>query len=508
MDVFDLLTQIVPLQFIAFGAIYFTLIFYGTSKWKKYLGYEKGIFSAMSGAVIWIFFIVPISLFFKTLEIFQKEPLEIKYNDLFQYSLYNSFQYQYIFYVVLIYIVSWKLVSNKPLRDNKTFLNTTENLIIAIVSLLAIADYALLIAFSFSAYQEYLSHFIESSLLLILLFLFYLIFLKTVSTEEDLLAYIKNRCASLSQYFKNKKLTVFIILIFIFIPTSAALTGKFFLKTTAQIVEEKTNYLFITNTTVISPNYWQELRSLFYWDEIPGNDSEKLIEFLEERYGLEWVKNAEIEKIDENKEINISTGKNFISLRLNNEKSKINLKIDDGRTDEFIVKTEDNRLDVYVFDISGNYRVEQNISIKFGLIPWTKIKPNITFQDINGNFMNVQDYDFATGYLYEKDIPFNTKYVQLMGIKKGYVPQFYILEIKDLNDTIQRWDIKFNNTNSYPIDIFAIKLVTNGLKYINCSTRDMPLPDVAGDVIDHVNIPSDPSKIYSNWSITLYFEKI
>jgi flagellar biosynthesis protein FlhG len=86
---------------------------------------------------------------------------------------------------------------------------------------------------------------------------------------------------------------------------------------------------------------------LFSWDEIPGNDSERFIEFLIEKFGIDWVKIARIEKIDDNKTIRVSTEKKSLSLRLNDGKTKVNLQIDDGRADEFVVKTKNGKLNVY-----------------------------------------------------------------------------------------------------------------------------------------------------------------
>lgn len=87
---------------------------------------------------------------------------------------------------------------------------------------------------------------------------------------------------------------------------------------------------------------------LFCWEKIQENDSEGLMEFLIQKFKLniDWVKTAKIEKIDDN-EINISEGKNSISLKLNDKKTKVNLKIDDGTTDELIVRMENSNLNVY-----------------------------------------------------------------------------------------------------------------------------------------------------------------
>lgn len=81
---------------------------------------------------------------------------------------------------------------------------------------------------------------------------------------------------------------------------------------------------------------------LFSWNEIPGNDNVRLIEFLNRHFAVEWIKTAEFEKIDGGRVINMSAGKNHLSLSLNDEKTKANLKIDGVRTYEFIVKTTKN----------------------------------------------------------------------------------------------------------------------------------------------------------------------
>ncbi len=89
---------------------------------------------------------------------------------------------------------------------------------------------------------------------------------------------------------------------------------------------------------------------LFSWDEVPGNDSGRLIEFLKQEFGISWVETAKIEKIDNGRSIRVTAEKNYLSLVLNNEKAKVNLKIDDGRSAEFIVKSENGKLNIQVED--------------------------------------------------------------------------------------------------------------------------------------------------------------
>ena len=90
-----------------------------------------------------------------------------------------------------------------------------------------------------------------------------------------------------------------------------------------------------------------DIEYLFSWDKVPGNDSGILIEFLNRHFTIEWVKTAEIEKIDGGRGIKVSTGKNSLLLSLNDEKTKVDLKIDDAITYEFIAKTENSKLNIY-----------------------------------------------------------------------------------------------------------------------------------------------------------------
>ncbi len=86
---------------------------------------------------------------------------------------------------------------------------------------------------------------------------------------------------------------------------------------------------------------------LFSWDNITKNDDMRLIEFLKDRFNIEWVKKENISKTEDCKTIIVSNKEKSLSLKLNDEKTKVNLKIDDGRVDEFAVKTENGELNIY-----------------------------------------------------------------------------------------------------------------------------------------------------------------
>jgi predicted phosphodiesterase len=86
---------------------------------------------------------------------------------------------------------------------------------------------------------------------------------------------------------------------------------------------------------------------LFNWNEIPGNDNSKLTYFLKQNFGIDREREAEITKIDGENTIKVDTGNKTIFLKLNNEKTRVKIEIDDKRSDELIVDSENGKLNLY-----------------------------------------------------------------------------------------------------------------------------------------------------------------
>jgi hypothetical protein len=102
---------------------------------------------------------------------------------------------------------------------------------------------------------------------------------------------------------------------------------------------------------------------LFSWGNVPGKDNGKLVEFLEQKYGVDWVRTAKIEKKD-NSEIKIFTEKNFLSLKLNTENTKVTLTINNIKTDEFIVKKENDKLNIYKDIEQEKQDIKRGVKVK------------------------------------------------------------------------------------------------------------------------------------------------
>jgi len=102
---------------------------------------------------------------------------------------------------------------------------------------------------------------------------------------------------------------------------------------------------------------------LFNWDNVPGKDDGRLIQFLEQKYGVDWIRSAKIEKFDNN-EIRVFTEKNSLSLKLDNENTKVTLSINNIKTDEFIVKTENSKLNIYNDVEQEKQDIRQGVKVK------------------------------------------------------------------------------------------------------------------------------------------------
>lgn len=98
---------------------------------------------------------------------------------------------------------------------------------------------------------------------------------------------------------------------------------------------------------ILSPNLGCpkliSIKEVFSWDEKDIN----IKEFLIQKFGFDWIRTAKIEKFNNGMTIMVSGGKKFISMGLNNEKTTVNVKIDDGRITKFISRSENGKLNIY-----------------------------------------------------------------------------------------------------------------------------------------------------------------
>ncbi len=108
---------------------------------------------------------------------------------------------------------------------------------------------------------------------------------------------------------------------------------------------------------------------LFSWENVPGNESHGLLNYLNNDLHIDWVENAQITKDEKNITISVFTNENSMEIMLYNE--TILLKRDRGyETYDLWVKEENGTHNVYnkkygnKYDISERYYAVYNFSIK------------------------------------------------------------------------------------------------------------------------------------------------
>ncbi|MCZ7399252.1 MAG: hypothetical protein O8C62_06150 [Candidatus Methanoperedens sp.] len=140
---------------------------------------------------------------------------------------------------------------------------------------------------------------------------------------------------------------------------------------------------------------------LFSWENVPGNESHGLLNYLKNDLQISWVENAQITKDEENKTIRVFTNENSIEIMLSNE--SVLLKRDRGyERYDLWVKEENGTHDVYnkkrgnKYDISERYYAVYNLSIK-------------------NNGSNTIDFKLNGLHLHEGDRIFNTSTLEPYG---------------------------------------------------------------------------------------------
>ena len=115
---------------------------------------------------------------------------------------------------------------------------------------------------------------------------------------------------------------------------------------------EQTAREYVSQSTVYLVSHLTQLytsRPIFSWDNVPGDDVKKLIEFLKQRLTLQ-LDNPRVEKVSDGKAIRIISGKDSLHILLDENRKKASLIMNDGIVYEFICKKEKDQLIIY----SGN----------------------------------------------------------------------------------------------------------------------------------------------------------
>ncbi|MGP8322689.1 MAG: multiheme c-type cytochrome [Methanosarcinaceae archaeon] len=94
---------------------------------------------------------------------------------------------------------------------------------------------------------------------------------------------------------------------------------------------------------------WKKGFMLFNWDSVPGDDSEKVINLLKDKFHLDWAENAVVSKSADGKTILVSNDGNSAEIMMNATEENVTVKMSDGRTHDLKVKMEKETQNIYGF---------------------------------------------------------------------------------------------------------------------------------------------------------------
>jgi hypothetical protein len=137
---------------------------------------------------------------------------------------------------------------------------------------------------------------------------------------------------------------------------------------TRSSIEENIPEIKITSFSSIYLHDNNEDIYLFSWENVPGNESNGLLNYLKNDLHISWVESAQITKDKENKTIRVFANENSIEIMLYNE--IVLLKRDRGYENYNLwVKEENGTHNVYnkkygnKYDISERYYAVYNLTL-------------------------------------------------------------------------------------------------------------------------------------------------
>jgi hypothetical protein len=145
---------------------------------------------------------------------------------------------------------------------------------------------------------------------------------------------------------------------------------------------------------------------LFSWDNVPGNESHILSDYLMNDLGIDWVSNAEIIKTDDNNTIHFFTPNNSLELKLADDKNTILIT---PNHIQLKVKKEDSRLCVYKVEKNGSktgYNFTERYYAVYGL-------------SIKNNGSNNLDFKLNEFHVCDGDRIYNTTILDPYGFSIG-----------------------------------------------------------------------------------------
>ena len=191
-------------------------------------------------------------------------------------------------------------------------------------------------------------------------------------------------------------------------------------------------------------------KCLFGWDNIPGEDSEKLASYLRKGHDIDWVESEDLHKSEDGKTIHSSNDKNSLKIMIDEKKEKGTLEINNARIYDLKVKKENGKLNIYeiknyknmyhIHTVSNNYKSGIN-EIKDLLRRGIDLNRNPNLNGILDRLaFSMQYYLFYGGYEQMESVK-----KHLDHITKNFDEQYcisldqFICEISRMCDKIDRY---------------------------------------------------------------------
>lgn len=92
----------------------------------------------------------------------------------------------------------------------------------------------------------------------------------------------------------------------------------------------------------------------FSWDDIPGDDSKRLLKYLINDHGISWAESAKICKSEDGKTIHIFKNKKSVEIKINEKKEKATLRIRYGITHDLKVEKKNNGIHIIDLQLLKN----------------------------------------------------------------------------------------------------------------------------------------------------------
>ncbi|HPS91592.1 MAG TPA: hypothetical protein PKV33_05510 [Methanothrix sp.] len=116
---------------------------------------------------------------------------------------------------------------------------------------------------------------------------------------------------------------------------------------TLRLFQIQVNSLFMRQVPCEKRLERAHLAKMLDWNRIPGEDTEKLIEFLRNRLGIERIERQSIKKTEDEMTINASGDNKIISLEINERKTEVILKINGEKHIVLLAKIAGKELNLY-----------------------------------------------------------------------------------------------------------------------------------------------------------------